>query len=70
MSGDQLLDCYTAADAQVFPLVEIPGDVEGFGMIAILSGEGPDRGSCMNHARKYSWAEINGKLRTQIQEIC
>jgi len=32
---DQLAVLYAAADAFVFPLVETPGDVEGFGMVAI-----------------------------------
>lgn len=32
---DQLAILYAAADAFVFPLVETPGDVEGFGMVAI-----------------------------------
>ncbi|GAG84209.1 unnamed protein product, partial [marine sediment metagenome] len=26
---------YAAADVQIFPLIDIPGDVEGFGMVAI-----------------------------------
>ena len=30
-----LLDAYAAASVLVFPLVETPGDVEGFGMVAI-----------------------------------
>jgi phosphatidylinositol alpha-1,6-mannosyltransferase len=30
-----LLACYCAADLQVLPLVKVPGDIEGFGMIAI-----------------------------------
>jgi phosphatidylinositol alpha-1,6-mannosyltransferase len=33
---DEDLDaCYSAADVQIFPLTHIPGDVEGFGMVAI-----------------------------------
>jgi phosphatidylinositol alpha-1,6-mannosyltransferase len=30
-----LIAAYAAADVQVFPLIDLPGDVEGFGMIAI-----------------------------------
>lgn len=30
-----LISCYAHADVQVFPLVEVPGDVEGFGMVAV-----------------------------------
>jgi len=30
-----LSECYFASDLMVFPVVEIPGDVEGFGMVAI-----------------------------------
>jgi phosphatidylinositol alpha-1,6-mannosyltransferase len=34
--GDEdLLACYAHADVQVFPLVEVPDDVEGFGMVAV-----------------------------------
>jgi phosphatidylinositol alpha-1,6-mannosyltransferase len=34
--GDQELEgAYDAADLCVFPLVEMPGDIEGFGMVAI-----------------------------------
>ena len=32
---DTLSSAYMAADAMVFPVQEIPGDVEGFGMVAI-----------------------------------
>lgn len=35
VEDDTLWDCYTAADALVFPLVRVKGDVEGFGMVAI-----------------------------------
>lgn len=31
----ELEACYAAADVQIFPLIEIAGDVEGFGMVAI-----------------------------------
>jgi len=30
-----LSECYFAGDLMVFPVIEIPGDVEGFGMVAI-----------------------------------
>jgi phosphatidylinositol alpha-1,6-mannosyltransferase len=34
--GDEVLwNCYAAADALVFPLIRVSGDVEGFGMVAI-----------------------------------
>ncbi len=34
--GDrELTAAYAAADVQVLPLVEVPGDIEGFGMVAI-----------------------------------
>jgi phosphatidylinositol alpha-1,6-mannosyltransferase len=32
---DTLSDAYFAADVFVFPILEIPGDVEGFGMVAL-----------------------------------
>jgi len=32
---DEIANLYSAADAFVFPLVDTPGDVEGFGMVAI-----------------------------------
>ncbi len=35
VSDDELIDAYSAADVLVFPLVPTPGDVEGFGMVAI-----------------------------------
>lgn len=35
VEDDTLWDCYSAADALVFPLVRVKGDVEGFGMVAI-----------------------------------
>lgn len=35
LSDEDLLACYTAAALQVFPLVDVPGDVEGFGMVAV-----------------------------------
>jgi len=35
VADDTLWDCYAAADALVFPLVRVKGDVEGFGMVAI-----------------------------------
>ncbi len=33
--GSELDDAYAAADVHVFPVREIPGDPEGFGMVAI-----------------------------------
>ena len=30
-----LSDAYFAADAMVFPVLDLPGDVEGFGMVAV-----------------------------------
>lgn len=35
LNDDELAACYVAADVQIFPLIDIPGDVEGFGMVAI-----------------------------------
>ncbi|QFU74691.1 glycosyltransferase [Halioglobus maricola] len=35
VEDSELLAGYTAADVQIFPLVEVTGDVEGFGMVAI-----------------------------------
>lgn len=35
LSDEDLLTCYADAAVQVFPLVEVPGDVEGFGMVAV-----------------------------------
>jgi len=35
LSDEDLLLCYADAAVQVFPLVEVPGDVEGFGMVAV-----------------------------------
>lgn len=35
LSDAELQTCYGLADVQIFPLVEIEGDVEGFGMVAI-----------------------------------
>jgi phosphatidylinositol alpha-1,6-mannosyltransferase len=35
VSDDEIATLYAAADAFVFPLIETPGDVEGFGMVAI-----------------------------------
>ena len=35
VSEDEIATLYSAADAFVFPLVDTPGDVEGFGMVAI-----------------------------------
>jgi phosphatidylinositol alpha-1,6-mannosyltransferase len=34
-SEDELADAYQGADVHVFPVRQIPGDVEGFGMVAI-----------------------------------
>jgi phosphatidylinositol alpha-1,6-mannosyltransferase len=35
VTDDEIAILYSAADAFVFPLVDTPGDVEGFGMVAI-----------------------------------
>ena len=35
VTDDEIATLYSAADAFVFPLLETPGDVEGFGMVAI-----------------------------------
>jgi phosphatidylinositol alpha-1,6-mannosyltransferase len=35
LSDTDLETCYAAADVHVFPLLDTPGDVEGFGMVAI-----------------------------------
>ena len=35
IDDNDLNTCYAAADLQVLPLIEVPGDVEGFGMIAV-----------------------------------
>lgn len=35
VSDEELIEAYSAADALIFPLVPTPGDVEGFGMVAI-----------------------------------
>ena len=35
VDDDVLSDCYAAAEALVFPLIRVSGDVEGFGMVAI-----------------------------------
>jgi len=35
VSDEDLLSAYAAADVQIFPLIAMPGDVEGFGMVAI-----------------------------------
>ena len=35
VDDQNLIAAYAAADVQVFPLVDVPGDVEGFGMVAI-----------------------------------
>ena len=32
---DELQAAYAAADAHVFPVLDLPGDVEGFGMVAL-----------------------------------
>lgn len=36
-SEEELADAYQAADVHVFPVRDMPGDVEGFGMVAIES---------------------------------
>ena len=35
VNDEELLCAYAAADVQVLPLIDVPGDVEGFGMVAI-----------------------------------
>ena len=35
ISDQELQACYAAASVQIFPIVDTPGDVEGFGMVAI-----------------------------------
>ncbi len=35
VSDDEISTLYAAADVFVFPLVDTPGDVEGFGMVAV-----------------------------------
>jgi phosphatidylinositol alpha-1,6-mannosyltransferase len=35
VEDDCLSDAYFAADAMVFPVLDLPGDVEGFGMVAV-----------------------------------
>ena len=35
VDDNMLWNCYAAADALVFPLIRVKGDVEGFGMVAI-----------------------------------
>jgi len=108
-----LTACYAIADVQVLPLVEVPGDVEGFGMIAveaaasgtptvafdlggvsdaisaengylipaqdytslsnsvidILRTQQPDRESCINHARNYSWPLFHARVRAALAEL-
>jgi phosphatidyl-myo-inositol dimannoside synthase len=34
-SDQQLSDAYQVADIHIFPVIELPGDIEGFGMVAI-----------------------------------
>jgi phosphatidyl-myo-inositol dimannoside synthase len=35
LGDDELLACYATADVQIFPLIEVSDDIEGFGMVAI-----------------------------------
>lgn len=35
VSDIELQACYASASVQVFPIVDVPGDIEGFGMVAI-----------------------------------
>ncbi|GAB5453659.1 MAG: hypothetical protein Hals2KO_39870 [Halioglobus sp.] len=35
ISDDELTQCYALAAVQILPLIEVAGDVEGFGMIAV-----------------------------------
>lgn len=35
ISDIELQACYASASVQVFPIVDVPGDIEGFGMVAI-----------------------------------
>jgi phosphatidyl-myo-inositol dimannoside synthase len=37
LDDEALSDAYFAADAHVFPVLDVPGDVEGFGMVALES---------------------------------
>lgn len=35
VTDEQLADIYAQADVHVFPILDLPGDVEGFGMVAV-----------------------------------
>lgn len=35
VDDDMLHLCYASAEVQVFPLIDVPGDIEGFGMVAV-----------------------------------
>lgn len=35
ISDQELELCYAGAAVQIFPLIEVPGDIEGFGMVAV-----------------------------------
>ena len=35
VTDDQLADIYAQADVHIFPILDLPGDVEGFGMVAV-----------------------------------
>ena len=35
VDDQRLSDAYFAADVMVFPVLDLPGDVEGFGMVAV-----------------------------------
>lgn len=35
LTDEELATCYAVSDVHIFPLIEVPGDVEGFGMVAI-----------------------------------
>lgn len=37
LSDEQLASAYQATDCHVFPVLDVPGDVEGFGMVALES---------------------------------
>ncbi|MBK6281246.1 MAG: glycosyltransferase family 4 protein [Gammaproteobacteria bacterium] len=69
---DELLHAaYAEADALVFPVLELPGDVEGFGMVAVeaaahgLPPSGSDRAGCRMPYFRVATGELveNGDYR-------